>query len=218
MALKPFLRRYTDLPSLVRLMQKKCITLGDPEYWEDKNDSHFIKLYQEKLKLTSVLALCFTQETETHHHWRVFANGASGVCISFHTVKLLAAATQFRGVRALPVRYLRIKEVNKKLGAAQDLPFCKRYPFKPEGEVRLLYAKRGTKVETLDIPIPLSCIDHITLSPWLPEKLSLPTKKLLWSISDECNNLKITHSTLLRNEAWQAAGEAVPVRRRPVVK
>jgi hypothetical protein len=58
-----FLRRYTNL------LKEQKITLLDPESWEDKNDSHFMSLYRKKKSLKSVLALCFTQASETFHHW-----------------------------------------------------------------------------------------------------------------------------------------------------
>lgn len=91
--LKKFLRRYTDLPGLIYLLQGRCITLVDPLTWDDQNDSYFLRLYKEHRKLACVLALCFTRSTETYHHWRVFAGGSSGVCISFHRGELLGAVT-----------------------------------------------------------------------------------------------------------------------------
>src|SRR5713226_2636906 len=96
--LKKFLRRYTDLPGLVYLLRKQCITLVDPQSWDDTNDSYYLTLYREKQQLASVLALCFTQVTDTYHHWRVFAAGASGVCISFRRKELLGAVNEYRGV------------------------------------------------------------------------------------------------------------------------
>src|SRR6516162_2706325 len=97
--LKKYLRRYTDIPALVCLLSEQRITLLNPETWDDKNDSYFLKLYQERNRLQSVLALCFTRTTETYHHWRVFANGASGVCITFKREQLLDAIAKQRGVR-----------------------------------------------------------------------------------------------------------------------
>ena len=205
--LKKFLRRYTDLPSLVYLLREECITLVDPQSWDDTNDSHYLTLYREKQRLASVLALCFTQVTETYHHWRVFANGSSGVCISFRRKELLGAVKRHGGVRARQVRYLKIDQLEGKPLVARDLPFLKRYPFEHENEFRLLYETHAKRQQTIDIPIPLSCIDRITLSPWLRNKLSSPIKDLLWSIPG-CGKLKIVRSTLISNEEWKQAGEA----------
>ena len=60
-----------------------------------RTTSHYLALYREKQRLASVLALCFTQVTETYHHWRVFANGASGIAISFHRKQLLDAIRHY---------------------------------------------------------------------------------------------------------------------------
>lgn len=212
--LSKILRRYTDLPSLAYLLREQCITLVDPQFWDDTNDSYFLSLYREKQRLASVLALCFTQVTETYHHWRVFASGASGVCISFHREEFLKAVNRYGGVKARSVRYLKINQLEDKRLAVSALPFLKRHPFEHENEVRLLYESRTRKQQTIDIPIPLSCVDRITLSPWLHKNLSLPIKKLLWSIP-ECNDLKIVRSTLIGNDEWKQAGEAARSPRRP---
>src|SRR5579863_223188 len=143
--IKKFLRRYTDLPGLIYLLKKRCITLVDPASWDDTNDSHFLTLYRQKENFASVLALCFTQESETYHHWRVFADGASGVCISFHRKELLEAAKKQPGLRARSVRYLKLKEIGAEPLETWELPFIKRYPFEPESEFRLLYATTPKK-------------------------------------------------------------------------
>jgi hypothetical protein len=210
--LKKILRRYTDFPSLVYLLREQCITLVDPQSWDDTNDSHYLTLYREKQRLASVLALCFTQVTETYHHWRVFANGASGICISFHRAELLSAVKRYGGVRARAVRYLKIDQLQGKRLVARDLPFLKRYSFENENEFRFLYETRTKRRQTIDIPIPLSCIDRVRLSPWLRNNLSSPIKDLLWSIPG-CSELKIVRSTLISNEEWKQAGEAAGSRR-----
>jgi hypothetical protein len=215
--IKKFLRRYTDLPGLIYLLKKRCITLVDPASWDDTNDSHFFTLYRQKENFASVLALCFTQESETYHHWRVFADGASGVCISFHRKELLDAAKKQPGLRARSVRYLKLKEIGAEPLETWELPFIKRYPFEPESEFRLLYATTPKKLETLDIPIPLSCIDRVTLSPWLHKALSPHLKRMLRDIPG-CLQLDIARSTLISNEEWKEAGEVAtlrPTRRTP---
>ena len=63
-----FLRCYTNLPALLYLLRERKITLLDPETWDDKNDSHFLSVYREKKSFKCVLALCFTQVSETYHH------------------------------------------------------------------------------------------------------------------------------------------------------
>jgi hypothetical protein len=214
--LRKYLRRYMDLPALVHLLSERCITLLDPETWDDKNDSHFLKVYREKNRLKSVLALCFTRTTETYHHWRVFANGPSGVCISFRRAQLLDAVGKHGGMRCGPVKYLKLSEMGLMKPAIQKLPFLKRYPFGHESEFRIVYESRK-QVTSIDIPIPLSCIDRITLSPWLNRRLSKHVKRILWSISG-CKDLEIVRSTLVSNEDWQKFGESASNRRRVKAK
>src|ERR1700745_856554 len=84
------LGRYTDLPALIHLLRRKCITFLDPATWDDKNDSYYMELYKENKGLKTGLALCFSMTSETYHHWRVFAGGASGICIRFKRDELLS--------------------------------------------------------------------------------------------------------------------------------
>jgi Protein of unknown function (DUF2971) len=204
--LKKYLRRYTDIPSLVYLLSERQITLLDPETWDDKNDSHFLRLYREKTGLQSVLALCFTRASETYHHWRVFANGSSGVCIGFKREELLTVVKKQSGVRTGPVKYLKMREMERMNLTTRELPFLKRYPFEHENEFRIIY-ESNRKRPSFDIPIPLSCIDRITLSPWLNQALSKHVKKVLWSI-EGCRDLEIVRSTLISNEDWKSFGDS----------
>src|SRR5260370_33567278 len=201
------LRRYTDIPALVYLLREQKISLLDPQSWDDSNDSHYLALYREKKKLKSVLALCFTQADETYHHWRVFAGGSSGVCIRFKRLVLLKAVKRKTGIRARAVTYLTLAKIRNKRLAIQDLPFLKRYAFEHENEFRVIYDSKTATISKLDIPIPLSCIDRITLSPWIHPALSPGLKEMLWSI-EGCKNLDIVRSTLISNEEWKNLGQA----------
>jgi hypothetical protein len=99
---KVHLRRYTDIPALVYLLREQQVTLLDPQSWDDENDSHFLGLYQKKKNLETVLALCFSQASETYHQWRVFAHGPSGVCICFKRAELLRAIKKQPALRRDP--------------------------------------------------------------------------------------------------------------------
>ena len=104
-----YLRRYTDLTALIYLLRKRKLTLLDPSSWDDSNDSYYLRLYKEKRKLRSVLALCFTETDERYHYWRVFAPGASGVCVRFSRSGLLAACKKHASLRMKPVTYLKLE-------------------------------------------------------------------------------------------------------------
>ena len=203
------LRRYTDLPSLIYMLQEQQITLLDPQSWDDKNDSHYLRLYREKKNLKTVLAICFAQASETYHHWRVFAPGSSGVCISFKRRELFRALTaKHPELRMKAVEYLTLNGVRHRKLATEELPFLKRYPFLDEEEFRVIYESAEKEIPKLDIRIPLASIYKVTLSPWLPNALANGVKSMLRNINiQECRNLKIRRSTLISNDEWKKSGD-----------
>jgi|HubBroStandDraft_6_1064221.scaffolds.fasta_scaffold230909_2 hypothetical protein len=204
--LKKFLRRYTNIPSLLYILRKRQITLLDPETWDDQNDSHFLSVYRDKKSLRSVLALCFTQVSETYHHWRVFADGSAGVCITFARAPLLTTLKKKGNVTAKSVRYLTLNEMEAKDLRVAELPFLKRYPYEDEREFRFVYESRTERISTLDVPISLKCIDRITLSPWTPIALTDTLKETIREIRG-CDSVKISRSTLISNERWKDYSE-----------
>jgi len=195
------------------MLTEKRLTLLDPETWDDKNDSHFLRVYREKKRIASVLALCFTQNTETYHHWKVFSSGSSGVCITFERSQLLLAIRKQVGIRSGEVKYLKISELRRTPPAVSRLPFLKRYPYEQENEFRIIYQSRKKKVSSVDVEISLTCIDRITLSPWLHPALTPHVKKMLWKIKG-CNELDIVRSTLISNEEWKTFGDSARSRGR----
>src|SRR6476646_8585501 len=187
---KDFLRRYTDIPALIYLLSERKLSLLNPESWDDSNDSHYLADYKQKKRLKTVLAACFTQADETYHHWRVFAGGSSGICITFHREALLKAVKRAHGLRSRSVKYLKLNEMRPMPLRVTNLPFLKRFAFEHENEFRIIFESRESELQHLDIPISLSCIDKITLSPWINLKLSSRLKKLLKAI-EGCRDLDI---------------------------
>ncbi len=201
-----YLRRYTDLTALMYLLHKRKVTLLDPASWDDKNDSYYLTQYKEKRGLKSVLALCLMQSDERYHHWSVFAPGPSGVCIKFNRDKFLAAVRKHSHIHMHPVRYMTLSEIRRTQLNVADLPFMKRHAFEHEDEFRIIHTSKTQRLSTLDISIPLSCIEKITLSPWMYSGLSRYVKQTLWAIKG-CEDLEIMRSTLISNEEWKELGE-----------
>lgn len=197
-----FLRRYTELPYLIDYLQSKEIALLNPATWDDRNDSYYISRYAEANNLKSVYSLCLTEANETYHHWKVFSFGSGGVCIEFHKSLLLDHVSRVGGVRCEPVIYSTIDSLRKNKPRLNELPFLKRSAFGDELEFRLFMGtqRKGPAIQRL--PIPLSCINRIVLSPWLPKNVSDQTKRLLKSV-EGCSKLKIYRSTLVENENWK---------------
>jgi hypothetical protein len=204
--LKNKLRRYTDLSVAIQLLANRQITLVSPLSWDDANDSRFLAIYKERKSLDVLLALCFTYSQETYHHWRVFAPGPGGVCITFQKKSLLYALEKIRGISSREVNYASIDHLKKNPLHIQELPFLNRAAFEPEREFRVIYEGCGTKLDFLDVPIPISCIERITLSPWLNKRLRPCISKLIRGMHG-CSGLSVARSTLIGNEEWQAYGE-----------
>ncbi len=200
------LRRYTDLPALLRILSTRTLTLLDPKTWDDRNDTFYMSQYKERKELASLLALCFSQADETYHHWHVFSKGASGVCIVFKQDALLAHLDQFEGVTARKVLYRNTVQLGHQGLKIADLPFRKRSAFKAEEELRVIYESATEAYPVLDVPIELAHIHRISLSPWLHPNLADATKEVIRSI-DGCETLAVYRSTLISNERWRGFGK-----------
>lgn len=196
------LRRYTDLPALLHILTTRHLTLLDPRFWDDKNDAHFMAVYKERKKLKSLLALCFSEASETYHHWRVFSGSPAGVCIVFDKNRLLEDIAQVPQVSVGSMSYLTMTEARRKNFQIDELPFVKRYAYKPEREFRALYASPSEETSSLDLPIRLSSISRISLSPWMHASLSKSTASAIRAISG-CEKLRVSRSTLISNEQWK---------------
>jgi hypothetical protein len=189
------------------MLSERTLTLLDPKSWDDQNDAYYLALYKEKKGLKSLLAVCFTQSSETYHHWRVFASGSSGVCVRFVRSDLLSAVKRQPGIRARDLTYLTLSEIRNRQLRTRDLPFLKRFAFEHEDEFRLVYESGSERCSKLDIRVPLSCIDRITLSPWLHPSLASHVKRTIHAIKG-CGALEIVRSTLIGNVEWQKLGDA----------
>jgi hypothetical protein len=204
---KKFLRRYSNLPSLIHLLTTRSLTFLDPQSWDDKNDSLYMSLYKEKKGLDTLLAVCFSQQTETYHHWSVFAPGSSGVCISFKKAELLAELEQWEGIRGRRVTYIPLNDLAVTKKDVRSLPFMKRAPFEPESEYRVVFEEKGKPRRYVDIDIPLSCIDRVTLSPWMPESVAKSVRVALKGLG--AGKINVFRSTLIDNNRWAEFGKSV---------
>lgn len=196
------LRRYTEIPYVIDLLQTRELVLVNPKAWDDRNDSFYIEQYGRAAGLRSSYALCLAEAPETYHHWRVFSHGSGGACITFDKDKLVRCAAKIKGIRAESVQYKTISELRAEPPETDDLPFLKRYAYIDEQEFRLFCGSKTKGDPNMRIPIPLSAIDRITLSPWLPKSVSDNVKTTLKGIKG-CEHVRIFRSTLVENEVWK---------------
>jgi hypothetical protein len=199
---RPFLNRYTSLPIALDVLAKKHITLLSPETWEDRNDAYYLERYRDERKLRSLLAICFSLHRETFHHWRIFSNGSSGVCVEFDKEKLLKSIPGDKAYRHENVTYRWISELEKKKPELEKWPFLKRKPFEDERECRIIFESNTESLRAKPIPIGLSAINKVTLSPWLPDAVSQSVIAIIKKI-DGCAALDVSRSSLIDNAGWR---------------
>lgn len=87
----------------------------------------------------------------------------------------------------------------------ENLPFLKRQAFEDESEFRIIYESRKKRAK-LDVPITLSCIDKITLSPWIDPDMFAEIEGVIKSI-DGCRGLHIGHTSLINSKTWKKFGK-----------
>lgn len=198
------LRRYTNIGALLHILRTKQITLLDPNGWDDSNDSYGLSVFKEKKKLKTILGLCFTETVETYHHWHVFANDVSGVCITFNKEKLLNHVDKSKGFDYGSVEYKLLRELREASPRIDDLPFIKRSGYADECEFRLIFKSSTHELRSKNIRVSIDCIEKITLSPWVPRALVRSLRETISSIPD-CERLHkyVFRSTLTGSSEWK---------------
>lgn len=199
------LRRYTTLESALHILQNKALTLLTPNSWDDTVDRNLMAAYQRRKRLKSVLALCFSRTNETYHHWRVFTDGRSGVCIVFERARLELEAAK-SGVITKSITYKRIAEDRAKPATTAGLPFTKRYAFRDEKEVRMLYTSFDEDLKTRLVPIPVAAIEVLILNPWMPDTLVKGIKAVVHRDPD-FSVLEVRKSALFDSPYWRRVAE-----------
>jgi len=194
------LNRFTTLPVLLDLLERKKLVLLDPSSWDDKNDTEVILAYKKKAKIENLFALCFTDDYETIHHWKTFSNGSSGCCIQFDAEKLFDIFKNINGLHHGKVEYKKIKELDSPTFDLMKMPFTKRQPYECEKEYRIIWEGKSDD-KFFEIDIPLNTIQKITLSQQLPEQVFETIKKMLKSTFKDPEK-RISRSTIYQNKKW----------------
>ena len=193
--------RYTTLPPLLQFLSQCKLTLLPYRSWEDKNDVHFLEQFANRTR-KRVYAMCLTHADETFHHWKVFAKGDAGVRITFDKEELVRWAHAIPGMRAGDVVYKTIEQVREAPPTTDELPFLKRYPYRGEEEVRLIYATDVVLAAPPAFDLDLKLVRRVTLSPWL-------ARPLRDAVADAVNKstggtrIEVSRSTLVDNDEWK---------------
>jgi hypothetical protein len=202
--------RYTSLPALLYLLNRRKLTLLSPDKWEDKNDVAFMNAYKERLKYKCVLAICFAQASETFHHWKVFTSGSDGIRIEFDSTRLLRSLKSSPALEFRKVDYRQVRDLQIKKPRPEALPFLKRYPFRDEVEFRIVYSSENKSEKNLrakDFDIDLASINQITLSPWLSASLRDVVTETISQIGG-CDEIPVGQSQLVEFRRWISLAES----------
>jgi len=196
------LNRFTTLPVLLDLLQRKKLTLLDPKLWDDKNDSEIILEYKKRKKIKNLFAICLSCGDETVHHWKTFSHGTSGCVIEFDAIKLFKIIDKIDNLRHGKVAYKKLSEMENRnaIHDVNQMPFTKRWPYRCEEEYRII-VETNTKETFFEIDIPLDIIKRITISQQMPEPIYATIKSYLKDLRGNPDS-RISRSTLYENKRW----------------
>ena len=200
------LKRYTTLSNAIDILTQRRLTLLSPATWQDQNDIAYMKAYCRHKALDAIYAACFTQSAETFHHWGVFASGSESVRVDFNKSALLDSLQHSPGYDWRDVEYRTLNVLKAHSVLVDDLPYLKRHAFKDEREFRLLYAGPSAHPVVHYVPIDITWVTGITLSPWLPENLIDVLKSALRTLSN-CPSIKLQRTNLRSHPDWIAAAD-----------
>lgn len=198
------LRRYTSLPVLVDILVRKRLTIIGYEHWVDANDRRALELYKDKLRYGFVGAMCLTMAPETFHHWQIFAQGESGVCVVLDRLALERHLAGQPNFIAGPVEYVQLGAIDEvDASDIHRLPFLKRYGFRDEREYRVLgFAPDASGSMSIDLPPGL--IRRVTFGPATHPAIVESLRIALRALPDWCG-LDVGRSSLTSNERWLSA-------------
>ncbi|MCO6149264.1 hypothetical protein [Flavobacterium sp. NRK1] len=194
------LNRYTTLPILLDMLERKKLTLLNPILWEDRNDAEIILEYKNRKGVDNLFALCFSHNDETLHHWKTYSNGPSGCVIEFDAKKLFAILNKIPGLKHGVVDYKKLPEIEKTKVEINAMPFTKRWPYRVEEEYRIIY-ETNEKMDFFEIDIPLNIIRKVTISQQMPQQIYNTIKEHLKGTSKNPDG-RISRSTLYENKRW----------------
>lgn len=191
------LNRFTTLPILLDLLERKKLVLLDPKTWDDKNDSEIVLEYKRRKNVDRVLALCFSYADRTIHHWKTFSDGISGCCIEFEAASL-RKLFDINGLKHGPVVYKKIAEIDSGSIVLDEMPFTKRWPYFCEREYRVIREDNETAAE-FEVEVDLGDIRKITVSQRMPWQVFKTIKDILGKASPKS---EVRRSRLYEHRNW----------------
>lgn len=160
-----------------------------------------MKTYADCLGLKTLLALCLTSRGETYHHWKIFTDKNSGVCVHFRRNEFLQTMRD-AGVKVEEVKYLKLGELVAKNHPKETLPFLKRFGFGDECEYRAVYQNKAAEDHLKQVQIDLNIIERISLNPWMPPSVVESVRTTIDTLRQGAT-FPVDHSSLIDNRRWR---------------
>ena len=199
------LYRYTELPYLISMLQRKKITLTNPKNWEDKADIEVMSRYKSENFAESIYALCMAEtSSQTYHHWDVFSGkkSKSGVCIVFDYDGFECWAEE-NSIEFKNVNYIRVSD-NKFGDFVKNNSIIKNKIYEDEKELRAVFCGNGKQKDFISFDVhDFSIINMIIFNPWLDQNTYMQIKDVIKNIKG-CSGIEIKKSDILKNTKWVA--------------
>jgi hypothetical protein len=197
--------RFTSLQALYSIAEGGKLNFSDPRWWPDRNDSKLLDLYCKK-KDISIRVLCLTGDYETISFWTDYADNGNGCCIQFDRKKLLEKLDTLviadPCVRHRKTTYLKFRETKRfKELQLDDIPFCKRWPYRYESEYRVIKEFAGYGKTDISASVDISIrtdIEKITLGPNIDDESFKEIKEDLLRRGVK----KVNRSSVLKSNTW----------------
>jgi hypothetical protein len=196
-----WLKKYTKLEFLEKTLEKRCLHLGDPATWPDKNDGELIKIYSETSGFQKTRSACLTMAPDRYHFWALFGEQHKGVCLWFDRRKLVADIVNDKSLISGRIRYLRPQQLS--CIKLNELPFAKRVQYHDEQEFRILRDFRATERDSDGFHFSSSSLVRIYLNPWLKgedqKRIRAQTEEIVQKF---CPHVSVHQSKMLEYDRW----------------
>ncbi len=189
-----------QLPQALHILSTQRLNLGNTRFWEDRSEAAIFEKYCIQKKIKGVLALCFTQTPERYHHWKIYGEGVSGICIEFDKANLIDSVNRSKRLRHGSVEYVTISDASDYRGKIDRWPFIKRIPFQDEDEYRVIYDDPDG-VKFFEFSFDLKSINSVHFSPWIQRNVLESVEEIVREMPG-CAELNISQTTLLENRRW----------------
>jgi len=197
---KKILSRYMSYKFLMDVLENNRLTLLNPDNWEDKNDTVAMTHYKKARKLSSLLAICFTQTSETYHHWQVYGKDEA-VRIIFNRDLLIDSIPNNNEYISGEVDYVLLNKFESRVTDIKQIPFVKRYPYRDEDEYRIIWQSNNENKDKQYLPIPDLCIKQISIGPGLSPDRFITVKR---EIKSKCKyDINVYRTTVTENNRWK---------------